>query len=328
MSGYLELPDGGFLGVKDGLVFGRVAACDIVVNDTKASRRHARLIVDAGVVEIEDMDSSNGTLLNGKPVTRRMIRDGDEVKIGKTVIKYREGPLPGSRASRKSSGGSASIFEDDDDLFADSASSAAPAKPTPPPAAPPSPAAPPKPAAPPRPATPPTPAAAPKPAAAPPTPPAAPKPAPSSSDDLFDDDDDLFGDSSSAPEPVKAPPPSNPAPSNPAASNVVEFEDEVVEVERAAPPPKPAPLPSRSADPVVEVRATRQEPVAGKKPAADGGEVSGVSGRILQYSKKSSGKNPLGDDLGQMSGGMRLLIVIAVIAVGGGIVYGIMTAMQ
>ena len=324
MSGYLELPDGGLLGVKHGLVFGRVAGCDVVVNDTKASRRHARLIVEAGVVEIEDMDSSNGTLLNGKSIERRMMRDGDEVRIGKTVIKYREGVLPGSRAKSRSSGGSASIFEDEDDLFADSSSqSSAPPAATPPAATPPA-------------ATPP--AASPPPPVAPPPPrpvtppPAAPSPVARPSDDLLDDGNDLFGGEPAPakaperpPEPVRPPPPSR----APVSGNVVEFEDEVVEVERA-PAPAPPPPVRRESEPVIEVRKPRQDTPAGKaKPASGGaGDVAGTSGRILQYSKKAGGKNPLGDDLGQMSGGMRLLVVLGVIAVGGGVVYGIMTAMQ
>jgi len=294
MSGYLELPDGGFLGVKDGLVFGRTSGCDVVVDDTKASRRHARLVVESGVVEIEDLDSSNGTLLNGKPIQRRMLRDGDEVRIGKTVIKYRDGALPGSQAKSQSSAGSASIFEDDDDLFGDN--SPAVEKPA---------------------------------AAAPP-----PAPAPES-DDLLDGGDDLFADEP-APEPVAEPARRPSTSSSPPAGNVVEFEDEVVEVEQS-PAPKPAPTPPakpvptrRVEEPVVEVRTPRTEAPSGKASNSSerGGEVAGASGRILQYSKKSGGKNPLGDDLGQMSGTMRLVVVLGVVAVGAGIVYGIMTAMS
>ncbi|HIE70987.1 MAG TPA: FHA domain-containing protein [Planctomycetes bacterium] len=313
MSGYLELPDGGFLGVKHGLVFGRVASCDVVVNDTKASRRHARLIVESGVVEIEDMDSSNGTLLNGKSIDRRMLRDGDEVRIGKAVIKYREGVLPGSQSKSRSSGASASIFEDDDDLFGDSSSqNSAPPAAASPAAVTPSPAPPPPPAR-------------------PVTPPPAEPPAARPSDDLLDDGDDLLGSEpapAKAPEPVQPtpvqPPPPNPAPTS---GNVVEFEDEVVDVEKAPAAPPPA---RRASEAVVEVRKPRQDPPAAKaKPASGGaGEVSGTSGRILQYSKKAGGKSALGDDLGQMSGGMRLFVVLAVVAVGGGVVYGIMTAMQ
>ena len=279
MSGYLELADGAFIGVRDGLVLGRVSACDVVVNDTKASRRHARLIIEAGVVEIEDMNSSNGTLLNGKPVDRRMIRDGDEVRIGKTVIIYREGALPGAKSTTRSTSGASVIFDDDDDLFGDSPSSAPtiaaePRQNTPAPKAP------------------------------------MPKPAPRASDDLLGDDD-LF-----------TPPPAKPAP-----TNVVEFEDEVVEVQQAPAPTRREPEPVRRVqEPVIEVRKSQPAAPGTAKPAA-GDDVIGSSQRVLQYSKKASGNNPLGDDVGQMSGGMRLLAVVGVLAIGGGIVYGIVTAM-
>lgn len=300
MSGYLELPDGGCIVVRDGLVLGRVAACDVVVDDSKASRRHARLIAEAGVVEIEDMKSSNGTLLNGKPVERRMIRDGDEVRIGKTVIVYREGPLPGGSSATSSNQVSASsaVFEDDDDLFGGddmpSTSTAAPLaqKPEIEPSDPPSPS--------------------------PPT--ASSRPSSSGSDDLLGDDllgDDLLGSdtpSSSAPPPT---------PSQ-RATNVVEFEDEVVEMQSA-------PAPSRNPEPLIEVRKPQRTESSSTKStsranAAD--EVVGSSQRVLQFSKKASGQSPLGDDLAQMSGGMRLLVVFAAIAIGGGIIYGITTAMQ
>lgn len=90
MVGYLELPDGKTVDVADGLVLGRTSSCAVVLKDNKASRRHAQLIVAGSVVEIEDLESSNGTLLNDKPITRRMLRDGDVIQIGATRITYRE----------------------------------------------------------------------------------------------------------------------------------------------------------------------------------------------------------------------------------------------
>lgn len=153
MSGYLAGPGGHNVAVRDGMILGRVAGCDIVVQDSKASRRHAKVIVDAGVVEIEDLGSSNGTLLNGKPVTRRVLRDGDEVQIGSHVLTYREGALPG--AAPVATGGSGVAFDDDDELFG--GGSAAPTAPpparsapapAPPPPAPKPPVAPPSPAVP------------------------------------------------------------------------------------------------------------------------------------------------------------------------------------
>jgi len=287
MSGYLELADGAFIGVRDGLVLGRVAACDVVVDDTLASRRHARLIVAAGVVEIEDMNSSNGTLLNGKPVDRRMMRDGDEVKIGKTVIIYREGALPGAKATSRSAAASAAIFDDDDDLFGGGDSTGL----------------------------------MPSASVAPPPAPPVTKPAASSSNDLLGDEllgDDLLSKPASASG-------TSSAPAKPAPSNVVEFEDEVVEVHQA-PPPK-----QRTSEPIIEVRKPqRAEAKQGSAKGAVGGpdDLVGSSQRVLQFSKQASGKNPLGDDLGQMSGGMRMLVVFLVVVIGGGVVYGITVAMQ
>jgi predicted component of type VI protein secretion system len=145
VSSFLSMPDGQQVPVRDGLVIGRVSGCDVVVDDTKASRRHARLCVDGGVVEIEDLGSSNGTLLNGKPVQRRMLRNGDEVTIGNTVLVYREAAAGTGAALRVAD-------EDDVDLFGGDAPAApvaaAPAPRPSPPAAPPTTAAPIAPAAP------------------------------------------------------------------------------------------------------------------------------------------------------------------------------------
>jgi hypothetical protein len=150
LSGYLQMSDGKVVPVRDGLVLGRVAGCDIVIDDTKASRRHARIVVDGGVVEVEDLDSSNGTLLNGKPVTRRVLRAGDTIQIGKTAIVFREGAVPNSAASPAPT--AAPTFDDGDDLFGDSAPAAPPVAPPPPvrPAAPVPPPSPAMPAPPPR----------------------------------------------------------------------------------------------------------------------------------------------------------------------------------
>ncbi len=127
---HLALPDGQQIAVRDGLVIGRVAGCDIVIDDGKASRKHARLHVADGVVEVEDLGSSNGTLLNGKPVQRRMLRDGDAIQIGATVLVYRDGVA--SPASANAGG------DDGVDLFGDEAPAPAAAPvPAPPAAAPP-----------------------------------------------------------------------------------------------------------------------------------------------------------------------------------------------
>ena len=122
MLGFLVLPDGSEVVARDGLVLGRVAGCDVVVNDTKASRRHAALRVAGSVVEIEDLDSSNGTLLNGKKVQKFVLRDGDRIQIGAWAIAYREG----NAASPKAIAVAEELTFDDEPTVSSSAPSASP----------------------------------------------------------------------------------------------------------------------------------------------------------------------------------------------------------
>lgn len=61
--------------------------CDIIINDGLASRRHACLSVVAGQVVIEDMGSTNGTLVNDSATTRATLSPTDLVTVGETRLK-------------------------------------------------------------------------------------------------------------------------------------------------------------------------------------------------------------------------------------------------
>lgn len=112
MDAFLEDLQGKRIPLKDGFVIGRVAGCDLVIADVKASRRHARVLVVGCVVEVEDLESANGTLLNGKPVQRRVLRPGDQITIGTTVLRYGEGqagtpsPTVAKQSAREPASGS------------------------------------------------------------------------------------------------------------------------------------------------------------------------------------------------------------------------------
>lgn len=71
------------------VVIGRDAGSDVQVVSQLVSRRHAKLTVSAEDGVIEDLGSSNGTLVNGKTVSRQKLRDGDEIKIGDCVLTFR-----------------------------------------------------------------------------------------------------------------------------------------------------------------------------------------------------------------------------------------------
>ncbi len=76
---------------KDETVFGRTADCDIVLPETRVSRRHAvirRTGPGPGEFEIMDLASTNGTFLNGEPVDRAPLQSGDKIVIGGSTVKF------------------------------------------------------------------------------------------------------------------------------------------------------------------------------------------------------------------------------------------------
>ena len=63
---------------------GRTARADFVVDAPLVSRLHCRLTADASnQLVVEDLDSTNATLVNGKAVSRAVLRDGDILTIGR-----------------------------------------------------------------------------------------------------------------------------------------------------------------------------------------------------------------------------------------------------
>lgn len=70
---------------RDSTLIGRDAGCDIVVVDDGVSRRHARIDkTHAGHFELVDLSSTNGTLVEGRAVSRMLLLDGDRFVVGDT----------------------------------------------------------------------------------------------------------------------------------------------------------------------------------------------------------------------------------------------------
>lgn len=89
---------------------GRDRKCPVHLDDRKASRCHARIELRDGVHTLVDLGSSNGTFVNGRAITERALRRGDELTIGKSLICVmhaaaadRDPPAPpgGQRRSRQ-----------------------------------------------------------------------------------------------------------------------------------------------------------------------------------------------------------------------------------
>ncbi|HVE85643.1 MAG TPA: GGDEF domain-containing protein [Myxococcales bacterium] len=69
------------------LVIGRAGSADIVLDDDGVSRRHARVrLLPSGNVEMEDLNSTNGTYFQGERITSQVLKDGDKVQIGSTAV--------------------------------------------------------------------------------------------------------------------------------------------------------------------------------------------------------------------------------------------------
>jgi Protein of unknown function (DUF3662)/FHA domain len=69
-------------------VIGRSSACDVALDDASASRRHAELRRRGGKTVLVDLDSTNGTLVNGRRVREAPLRAGDRITIGTTTIVF------------------------------------------------------------------------------------------------------------------------------------------------------------------------------------------------------------------------------------------------
>jgi hypothetical protein len=69
-------------GTQSEMLIGRHQACDVVLSAVSVSRRHARLRFRDGRWILQDLESTNGTTVNGSSVGRCELRPGDEVAIG------------------------------------------------------------------------------------------------------------------------------------------------------------------------------------------------------------------------------------------------------
>ncbi len=73
---------------KDRTTLGRRPYNDIVIDNLAVSGEHAVLQVGPDGVFIEDLNSTNGTYVNGKAIKKQQLQNGDTVEIGKYKIKF------------------------------------------------------------------------------------------------------------------------------------------------------------------------------------------------------------------------------------------------
>jgi hypothetical protein len=76
------------------ITLGRSESADIVVKSEGVSRLHAVIAKSEGAWFIQDNNSKNGVLLNGKPVREAWLSDGDVIQIGSSVFRWRDPQAP------------------------------------------------------------------------------------------------------------------------------------------------------------------------------------------------------------------------------------------
>ena len=83
--------------VDEAITIGRGADNTIVVNDPSVSTHHAQLLLEGDTYRLKDLDSTNGTRVNGKPVTETVLRFDDRVRFGAAEARYESSEVSGSK---------------------------------------------------------------------------------------------------------------------------------------------------------------------------------------------------------------------------------------
>lgn len=81
--------------LKNSIVIGRHRKADVVLSKMIVSRQHARVILEGGEWFIEDLDSNNGTFVNGEQITKKQLSAKDRIQIGRHVFSFEDSVAAG-----------------------------------------------------------------------------------------------------------------------------------------------------------------------------------------------------------------------------------------
>lgn len=95
----LVILNGDFLAVqipleREDVILGRALEAGIRLNDTRVSRQHARISALQNLNKstpdylLTDLNSSNGTFLNGQKIAQETLQNGDKITIGKHILRF------------------------------------------------------------------------------------------------------------------------------------------------------------------------------------------------------------------------------------------------
>jgi hypothetical protein len=72
------------------VVLGRSRECDVVLDDRSVSRRHAELVRHGDGFLLRDLDSTNGSSVNGKRIREAAVQPGDDITLGTVELTFEQ----------------------------------------------------------------------------------------------------------------------------------------------------------------------------------------------------------------------------------------------
>jgi hypothetical protein len=85
-----EMTGVGYLVLGPEMLIGRGASCAVQIDNSDVSREHARIVASAGAHILTDLQSKNGTAVNGKRIGEHALQHGDLVRVGGLMWRYLE----------------------------------------------------------------------------------------------------------------------------------------------------------------------------------------------------------------------------------------------
>ncbi len=76
---------------QNATIIGRSSKVDIVIDEESISRNHAVIETEGDGIIVRDLGSTNGTYVNDQTITSHRLREGDLVKVGRTIFKFISG---------------------------------------------------------------------------------------------------------------------------------------------------------------------------------------------------------------------------------------------
>ena len=74
--------------LKESITIGRKEGNTVVIDNLAVSSFHARIDMAGSDYILTDLQSTNGTFVNERPVRRQLLRDGDELRMGETRLRF------------------------------------------------------------------------------------------------------------------------------------------------------------------------------------------------------------------------------------------------